>query len=233
MQQGYAVSPLREEGEKATSVCAVCLEPLTNHSLSTDEIVAMMLEREQNPLKESGRLLLLQDDQRKEEEEEENDLPRGYSFVGNEAACREKHLLCAECVLEFAFDPTNLSCPCCRSPLAPLFTLLHAMQIEKARANFMCSQQQAIRDLVDEFVEHKLVELQQAEEEDEEEARGKRKRTRLQGEGHADFRKTCCASTIDVASSSSLWGNDFTEEIRYRTRAPDAREMLCMLRLKH
>lgn len=229
----------REKGKER--VCAVCLEPLDDHSLSLEEIVAMMLKREQKSGEEEAKRLLCCDEEemRQAEEEEKNTVCRGYSFVGSGLACREKHLLCGECVLEFAADPTNLSCPCCRSPLAPLFTLLHLLQVEKARANFMCSQQQAIRNLVDEFVERKLTQLQQRREGEEEEAQGeiregrggggKRKRPRLQAEED----RNCCGRRVIAIDAACSWGNEFTEEIRYRTRAPDAREMLCMLRLKH
>lgn len=147
-----------------------------------------------------------------------------YSHVGNSPMCRQKHLMCENCIVEFASNPVNASCPACRAPLTPLFQLIHRLQVERKRADFMAAQQQQVRDIADEFADrvarvmccqeeksrsnHRPVEKQQQQQH----------QPRHHNDKNDDKMRICSIS------------NDFTENIRYKTRTPDAHEMLCMLR---
>lgn len=77
----------------------------------------------------------------------------GYRAVGVGPKCREQHFLCTPCVVDFLLDATNKSCPLCREPLDAAVQMCHAWVVERERADYMCAQQDKVRETTEQLME--------------------------------------------------------------------------------
>ena len=199
----------KETPTMETENCIICLERLFPRLIHFDELATLILEIDDRARRE---LLMSSDNSSSAHEEEQR---QGYSFVGKEDICRRKHLLCETCMLRFATTPTNISCPSCRSDLHPQLRILHALQIERRRADFMARQHAEVRDLADQFAER----VTQLYEQCDRAASNSTKRL-VYGCIHDNYGMFCKES------------NNFTENIRYKTRTPDKNEIMCLMRIE-
>ncbi len=185
--------------------CIVCFEEICGKELKTSEFIELVVQQEE---KGKASVFLFEGEGGEEEGKEEK---KGYFSVGSTNVCKRMHLLCSGCALLFAKNAINRCCPSCRSPLSATLTLCHMLHVERERANYMAKNQQEIREVVDKYAENAL--------------------------SFCEKREKQFARRKEVDQCLCLEGfvtrtNDFTEDVRYKTRTPDANEMLCMMRSK-